>query len=74
MKEYRTIYMNMPVSIKGFVIKCFDDGEDYYTVVLNPAYNWEQQRDTYEHEIRHIECGDLEGFCDADMVEMLRHA
>lgn len=74
MTETRTIYMNMPPSVKGFVIKTFDDGEDYYTVVINPAYNWEQQVETYKHEVKHIELGDLEAYGDADDVELLRHA
>lgn len=73
MNEYHTIYMDMDEKVKGFVIKTFDEDE-HYTVVLNPRYNWEQQRKTYEHELKHIEGRDLDGFCDADMVEMLRHA
>lgn len=74
MKEIRTIYMRMPVDVKGFVVKMFDDGEDYCTVVLNPCYNLEQQQKTYKHELIHIEGGDFDCDCDADMVELLRHA
>lgn len=74
MKEVRTIYMNMPVSSKGFIIKMFDDGEDWYTIVLNPKYNHEQNLETYEHELKHIEGRDLEGYCDPDITEKLRHA
>lgn len=74
MNMIHTIYMKMPPSVKGMLVKTFDDGEYYYTVVINPMYNIEQQRGTYEHEIRHIECRDLDGFCDAGAVEMLRHA
>ena len=66
--------MNMPPSVKGMLVKMFDDGEDYYTVVINPMYNAEQQKDTYEHELKHIECRDLDGYCDADTIEALRHA
>ena len=73
-EEPRVIYMDMPVSVKGFVIKTFDDGDDYYTVVLNPKYNWEQQRETYKHEIAHVRSGDLDADMSADAIEMLRHA
>lgn len=73
MNEYRTIYMDMPVAAKGFVIKTFDNGEDYYTVVLNPKYNWEQNQKTYKHELEHIECGDLDGHGDPNSIERLRH-
>lgn len=73
MKDIHTIYMDMPPSVKGFLVKMFDDGEDYYTIVINPCYNREQQLETYEHEFKHIECRDLDGICDADFVEKLRH-
>lgn len=74
MNEYHTIYMDMPVTTKGFVIKVFDDGEDYYTIVLNPKYNWEQNLKTYRHECAHIECRDLDGHGDPGLIEMMRHA
>ena len=74
MNEVRTIYVEMPPAIKGYLVKMFDDGEDYYTIVINPCYNREQQLGTYEHELRHITCEDLEGYCDPDFVEKLRHA
>ncbi len=74
MKDIHTIYMQMPPSVKGFIVKMFDDGEDYYTIVINPCYNMEQQRETYEHELKHIEARDLDGFCDPNIVERLRHA
>lgn len=74
MKDIHTIYMDMPPASKGFIVKMFDDGEDYYTVVINPCYNREQQLATYEHELKHIDGRDLEGFCDTDFIEKLRHA
>lgn len=74
MMDHRVIYMKMPPSSKGFIIKTFDDGEDYTTVVINPCYNWEQQRNTYKHELEHIEYGDLDNYGDADALELLRHA
>ena len=74
MKEIPVIYMDMPPSSKGFLVKMFDDGEDYYTIVINPRYNWEQQLETYEHELKHIDAEDLVGYCDPDFVEKLRHA
>lgn len=74
MNKVRTIYMNMPPSVKGMLVKMFDDGEDYYTVVINPMYNIEQQRDAYEHEMKHIQYKDLDDYCDADTIEALRHA
>lgn len=74
MNDTHTIYMDMPPAVKGFVVKMFDDGEDYVTIVLNPRYNREQQLKTYEHELRHLEANDLEGYCDPNIIEKLRHA
>ena len=74
MKQVRTIYMEIDPKCKGFVSRMFHDGEDYDTIVINPCYNWEQQRETYKHELKHIEYKDLEGECDPDVIEMLRHA
>lgn len=73
MNVVHTIYMNMPPSVKGMLVKMFDDGEDYYTVVINPMYNAEQQLSTYEHELMHIKCRDLDEIGDADALELLRH-
>ena len=73
MKETRTIYMEMNPAVKGFVVRMFDDGEDYDTIVINPCYNWEQQRETYKHELSHIYGNDLDGYCDPNTVERLRH-
>lgn len=69
----KVIYMNMPESVKGYIVKMFDDGEDYYTVVLNPKYNWEQQQATYRHELKHIDARDLERFGDVNELELIRH-
>lgn len=74
MKDHKVIYINMPPAVKGFVVKMFDDGDDYYTVVLNPCYNAEQQQETYEHELKHIECRDFDFCGDPDTIETLRHA
>ena len=73
MNEVRTIYVEMPPAIKGYLVKMFDDGEDYYTIVINPCYNREQQLETYEHELRHLKCYDLDDFCDVDVIERMRH-
>jgi len=76
MENLNVIFRDMPVSVKGFIVKMFDDcgGEDYYTVVINPRYNWEQQMDTYKHELEHFREGDFDVWGDPDVIETLRHA
>lgn len=68
----KTIKCDLPEHIKGMLVKTFDDGEDYYTIVLNARLTDEQLKETYEHECRHLEECDFERVC-CDEVEMLRH-
>lgn len=55
-----TIFTDLPLTIKGFVKRTFDDGEYYYTIVLNAQYNKEQQEEAYLHEMRHIMNNDFD--------------
>ena len=60
--EIQLIYMDLPPRVKGMTVKTFDyeGGDDYYTIVLNARLNAEQQREAYEHEVRHIRARDFE--------------
>ena len=73
MDEVRVIYADLPPHIKGMLVKTFDE-EDYYTIVINSRLNAEQQREAYEHEIKHMRARD---FCEVektvDEVEYIRH-
>lgn len=60
---------DLPISVRGFVVK---DAEDNYTVVLNPAYCYEAQRETAMHEREHI-VNDYREEVDVNAVEALRH-
>lgn len=62
MLNTNVIYMDLPLNIKGYIIKMFDEngGEDFATVVINPRYNLEQQREAYRHEVAHYEENDFE--------------
>lgn len=54
--EYRTILKDMPVSIKGF---CFHDDDGEPVVVLNSRLSAERRMKTYDHEVEHIEKGEM---------------
>lgn len=58
--------MDLPTTIRGFVTKSVDD----YTIVINSKMSAEMQKQTYRHELRHIERGDLDGSGDIDRIEM----
>ena len=70
----KVILADLPPHIGGFTKKTFADGEDWYTVILNARLTDERQREAYEHEMDHIEAGDLERMdLTADELEYCRH-
>lgn len=56
-EERAAVLVDLPTSVRGF---CFhdDDGEPY--IVLNARLTREANQQTYDHEQRHIERGDME--------------
>lgn len=67
-----TRLIDLPTTIKAFVVRTFED-DSYYTVVLNARMNHEQQRVAYQHEVDHIYSGDFTSYASADMIENVRH-
>lgn len=61
-----TKYIDMPHRIKGLTV-CDDQGN--YIIILNSRLTQEQQKETYAHELFHIENGDFESGLDCDKVE-----
>ena len=54
--DVRTIYQDMPCSIRGF---CFHDEDGVPFIVINARMSVAQQKQTYRHELRHIVHGDM---------------
>lgn len=50
--NYKTIYLNLPYKVNGFIM--YDSADDYYTIVLNSRSTYKQNKRTFEHEIQHI--------------------
>lgn len=63
------IIEDLPCRISGFTKKV----DDHYTIVLNARLNDERQKAAYRHELEHIEEGDFDRSCDADVIEYFRH-
>lgn len=70
MNNVRVVMVDLPCSFKGFVKY---DGENY-VVVLNSRLNREQNMETYLHELKHIERGDLEKELNVQEVEYAVHS
>lgn len=64
--------MNIPGSVRGFAVRCWDDGE-YYTIVVNANLSEEKKKEVYQHEKDHIENGDFSNVIDASRLEAIAH-
>ena len=65
------IYADLPCTCKGMVVRMFDDGETYDTIVLNSRLNWEQNVETYKHELWHIEHDDFNSALPVSVLEKM---
>ena len=73
-ERVRIIYLALPLSVKGFVTLTLDDnGESFYTICLNTAFNDETQFSTFRHEIKHIAHRDFDSPLSVDRIERMRH-
>ena len=61
--------LDLPTTIRGFVRETIEG----YTIVLNSRMSSETQRNTYQHELRHIMRGDLDSLDDIDRIEKEMH-
>ena len=64
---------DLPVTIRGFTVYCFDEGQAYYTIFINSRLTAAAQCRAYDHEIDHINKGDFDKMFTADLLEVLRH-
>ena len=62
--------ISLPTTVRGFVRK---NSDLTYTIVLNDKLNYEMQRRCYNHEMYHIERGDLDSERSVDEVENEAH-
>ena len=70
--EYIGVYLiDLPTAIKGFTVRNSDDS---YTIIINAGLSDAMQRDTYDHEIEHINNHDFDNIYDINYLENLRHA
>ena len=68
--EIRSMLATMPCSIKAYVVANADMS---FTIVLNDALSYEQNRKSYLHEYAHIINGDYDKKCSVDVIEIQAH-
>jgi len=71
---YRIEYMDLPCKIHGLTAYYFDeDGQAYYTIIVNSRDSVDKQNDTINHELKHIMSDDLDRMIPLEDVELMRH-
>lgn len=63
----------MPDSTSELVTRCFDGGDEFFTILLNARMTSERLRSAYDHAISHIENHDFDAVCDVGRLEQVRH-
>lgn len=59
MVDYTVKFVNLSSRVKGFSTKGVDDD---YIIFINENLSYEQQRNAFFHELRHIMNGDLDRY------------
>lgn len=69
MESVNVYYRDLPTTVRAFVVYC--DG--YYTIILNSRNSYEQNIQSYWHEMSHIMRGDFSHCVDVDALEHISH-
>ncbi len=68
--DVRVLLIDLPTHIKGYT-SAFPDGT--YTIYLNSELNYEQNLQTYYHELHHIRCKDFDKNLNVSEIERDAH-
>lgn len=68
MNEVIVRQVKLPLFIKGQVL-LDEDGD--YNIYINSEYPADVQADAYAHEMKHVDCGDLDGTTSITEIEDL---
>ena len=70
-ENYITIFENLPYKVSGFIM--YDSADDYYTIVLNSRLSYEENKKTFEHELKHIKNNDFLKCHNVELLEASMH-
>lgn len=68
--DVNVVLADMPGTIKEYVVA---NKDLTYTVVLNAKHSLETRLKAYMHALSHIDNGDFEKSCSADVIEVYAH-
>lgn len=70
-ENYITVFENLPYKVKGFIM--YNSSDDIYTIVLNSRSGHEKNKETFEHELQHIQNKDFSKYREVGILEAVRH-
>lgn len=74
MEKIQVVLFDLPHTIRGLTTYCYDeDGQMYYTILINSRLSDKMQCDAYDHEISHIDNHDFERMLPIEDLEAARH-
>lgn len=67
------MYADLPGTVKGMLVRTFDE-EECYTIVINSRLNAEQRLEAYRHELQHLKEKDFDSpDISVNEIEYARH-
>lgn len=68
--DVNVVLVDLPCTIKEYVVA---NKDLTFTVVLNAKHSSETRLQAYKHALSHIDNGDFEKTCSADLIEVYAH-
>lgn len=69
----RVAYIDLPCKVHGLTVYHCEDGQTYYTIIINARDSVERQLKTINHELNHVRNGDIYTMIPVQELELLRH-
>lgn len=74
MDRIQVVLVDLPVTVRGLTVYYYDeDGQVYYTILINSRLNSKMQCSAYDHEISHIDNHDFDLMLPVEDLEAARH-
>lgn len=73
MEQIRVMEIDMPLSVKGFVKRTYEDEGEFYTICINSKLTNEKKYFAIVHELTHINEGDFDKAVPIGLLERERH-
>lgn len=68
--DVNCVVAELPYALKAYTMPNVDGS---FTILLNSRHTHEQHLRSYHHEMTHIENGDFDRRCTADLIEFWAH-